>query len=445
MNTEVTNYIIQFMLGGNLLPQQRMDRLIGYTSDKSEMQRYRVVIRPSSFFRTGCYGTEAAYPTLPLEEWEGVPVLFGKPGVSRESDGGPLIIEADLVASTFFLISRYEEMYKREIRDEHGRFPGKESLPYRAGFIHRPIVDEYGVLLRKILRNEGTDIPEPPFGFSHINLTHDVDEPFEYRGWRGMMRAIIKEKKSPFKAFHLAFRPPWQDRYYTFAGILERNKELRDRLGEEICDTIFFFKSMGTHPLDAPCYNLGSACFTPLTDLCNKREVRYGLHCSYASGLDPDKILREKEHLQKTCSHSIDISRHHYLSAREPEDMQALISAGIRHDYTMGYADVAGFRLGTCRVVRFIRPCTRVLTELLLHPLTVMDCTLNRPNYMGLEYSEAKSYTFGLIEQTALHHGELNLLWHNVSFAVGEQKWLDNLYRDIIRETMNIHIHGKKE
>ncbi len=443
MNAEVINYIIRFLVGTDLPLHQSAEEFIGYTADEQEMRRYKIVIRPSHFFRIRIYGTEEAYPKLPLEQWDGVPILYGKPVLSRPIDGGPLVVEADLVASTFFLISRYEEMYKRKVRDEHGRFVGKESLPYKAGFINRPIVDEYGVLLREIMRKEGIDIPEPPTHFSRVNLTHDIDEPFEYRGFRGFLRATIKEHKSPNEATRLAFCAASQDRYFTFPRFLEWNKSLREQIGEDICETVFFFKSLGSHPLDVPSYDLGSTNYTPLLELCRKRDVRFGLHCSYASSLNPDLILREKQHLQKVSRHPIDISRHHYLAAREPEDMAALIAAGIRHDYTMGYADVAGFRLGTSRPVHFIRPCTRRLTDLLLHPLIVMDCTLSRPSYMGFGYQEAREYTLELIRQTAKHHGELNLLWHNVSLSNELHPWLCKLYRELLREVGRIYVHRR--
>lgn len=56
----------------------------------------------------------------------------------------------DFVASAYFLMSRYEELLNPE-RDEHGRFPGKVSVPYRNHFIDRPIVDEYSRWLRSHL------------------------------------------------------------------------------------------------------------------------------------------------------------------------------------------------------------------------------------------------------------------------------------------------------
>ena len=83
--------------------------------------------------------------------WSRDTVALGEPREEWSADGSQLIIHADLLASTYFLISRYEEMYRRSERDSYGRFPGKSSLPYRAGFLHRPIIDEYGEALRQIL------------------------------------------------------------------------------------------------------------------------------------------------------------------------------------------------------------------------------------------------------------------------------------------------------
>ena len=97
--------------------------------------------------------------------------------------------------------------------------------------------------------------------------------------------------------------------------------------------------------------------------------------------------------------------------------MQALLDAGIGHDFTLGYADVAGFRLGTCRAVRWINPATRQVTGLVLHPLTVMDGTLDGEQYMGLDEETAFGYVAELLVQTARCGGDVCLLWHNTSVA----------------------------
>ena len=53
------------------------------------------------------------------------------------------------------------------------------------------------------------------------------------------------------------------------------------------------------------------------------------------------------------------------------------------------------------------------LTHLTLHPLLIMDCTLDRENYMHLTEEEAYFLCERLIDKVKLHHGDLCLLWHN--------------------------------
>ena len=152
---KIRQYLIDFLVGSLWVQSEGDDRFqrrfeaIGYTDDPEQMKLYPIVIIPSGFFKMDVYGTEESMPTLPLKTWRGIPLLFGEPREEWSADGSQLIIHADLLASTYFLISRYEEMYRRSERDSYGRFPGKSSLPYRAGFLHRPIIDEYGEALRR--------------------------------------------------------------------------------------------------------------------------------------------------------------------------------------------------------------------------------------------------------------------------------------------------------
>lgn len=125
---------------------------------------------------------------------------------------------------------------------------------------------------------------------------------------------------------------------------------------------------------------------------------------------------------------NIHLNRHHYLASREPEDLTKLIKAGITDDFTMGYADVSGFRLGTCRPVKWINPMTRQLTSLTLHPLSVMDCTLSESQYMGLSPDEAYQYCAELVREIRQHRGEIVWLWHNTSFAGTESDYHKKLY-----------------
>ena len=137
--------------------------------------------------------------------------------------------------------------------------------------------------------------------------------------------------------------------------------------------------------------------------------------------------------MERVSKRKTTYNRNHYLNSREPEDMQALIDVGITDDFTMGYADISGFRLGTCRSVKWINPRTQKLTSLTLHPLTIMDGSLSDKRYMYLNAHEAYEYCIRLINMVESWNGELVLLWHNTSVENNAHSYHRKLYQDIIK------------
>jgi hypothetical protein len=419
---EIISYIIQFLLNDDSTETQS----VGYTSNESEFHRYKVVIYPSDFFDETIYGTKKSLPALPLANFEEIPVLFGEPKI--ECKGDTLILHADIIAGTYFLTSRYEEMICREVRDVHGRFIGKESLPFKGRFIHRPIVDEYGKLLRKLLREQGVNVQESKAELHKIYLTHDVDNIARYRSFRGVLGALLKNPSKLKIALKSYFGRIENDPWFTFDWLLRQNNSLKNKNVE----TIFFIKPKGgNYQEDKPNQNIDTKDYQFLYRLLKKNKAKIGLHASYESGLFPIFILLEKKILEHASKEKITCNRHHFLASREPEDIQTLIDAEILDDFTMGYADIAGFRLGTCRAVRWINPVKKELTSLTLHPLTMMDGTLSDSRYMNLSENEAYDYAVKLINETEKHNGDLCLLWHNTA-VVGGNSYHKNLYADLI-------------
>jgi hypothetical protein len=418
---KIIDYIIQF-----LIRDEHNAHHVGYCNDKTQWSKYKVVIVPSNFFDDDIYGTQKSMPSLPLQEIEGIPLLFGTPKIEKFKN--TIICHADLIASTYFLISRYEEFINPNTnRDTHGRYIGKQSIPAKANFIHRPIIEEYGELLRNLLEQTGISLPPIPQKINHIYLTHDVDSITNYRRLRGLIGGILRREnlntilKSLFNINN--------DPAYTFPWILRQDNLLPTAI------QIYFIKATrNATSFDRPSYNLTGKNFKYLTKeiLKSTPNAIFGLHASYKSGNIPDIIPDEQRLLQYAIENQqITTARHHYLRSLQPEDMESLIDAHITDDFTMGYADIAGFRLGTCRPVRFINPKTKQLTTLILHPLTMMDCTLSEPHYMNFNYNQALSYAQSLIEQTQKHNGDLCLLWHNTRFS--NNNFHNQLYSQIIK------------
>lgn len=428
------SYIIDFLLGDK--KNTHLNYRIGYTSDVWAFDRYNLVIVPSPFFDEQVFGTPASMPELPLKEVEGVPLLFGTPETAWV--GGTFVVHADIIAGAFFLLTRYEEIRRREVRDAYGRFPGKESLPYRAGFIRRPLVDEYGKLLRGWLRVAGLPVAEPEARIRKIWLTHDVDAPFYCRSLRNVVRETFKG--GGFKeAVEMVKQPVMSDPYFTFPWLTTKDKHVIEALGKKRCAVLYLLKAGGRSAQDKPHYHLHSPDGQVLLAVLRANDVIFGLHSSYDAAKKPSLIADERHLLERILGQKIRHNRHHYLACREPEDFVLLEKAGITDDFTMGYADVAGFRLGTARPVRWINPSNKHLSSLTLHPLTIMDVTLSEAKYMHLDYDSAYAYCLDLINQVEQAAGELVLLWHNDSVTLlpprdGAVDWHGRLYKALTDE-----------
>lgn len=429
---EIIQYILGFLLGDSVTPE--VLNQIGYTNQADDYHRYKLVILPSTFFNKEVYATEKSLPNLPLQIWEETPILYGKPTV--EMIEGTLVLHADLVASTYFLISRYEEMVRKGVRDVHGRFIGKESLPYRAGFIDSPLVEEYGLLLRAKLRELDVDAPEPPQKIKKIYLTHDLDYLAHYRTIRGFIGGMFRGIRRPNegkRAIRTFFTGITYDPWYTFPWIFDLNNSVKKSLGNDRCESVIFIRSgFGRRKEDKPTLYFQTPDFITFKKLCRKKEVTIGLHASYAAGISPIRIPYEAKSLARIAKKKILYNRNHFLNSREPSDMQHLLNAGITDDFTMGYADVAGFRLGTCRSVNWIDPVLQELTSLTLHPLTVMDGSLSDKRYMFLNAHDAYEYTVRLIETVEKWNGEVVLLWHNTAVTKDPKSYHRHLYGKLI-------------
>ncbi|MCD8194361.1 MAG: polysaccharide deacetylase family protein [Tannerellaceae bacterium] len=369
-----------------------------------------------------------------MEEINGVPILYGT--AKTEWYGTTKVIDADLIASTYFLITRYEEMIKRTTRDEHGRFPGKQSFLYQAGLLGRPLADEYRLLVRTWLQECLIPIHPVTPGIRKIYLTHDVDMPFLYRSWKGMVRSVIK-RRGILTTLKGKFGALKNDPYYTFPWLFSVNKQLEEKCKKTV-ESIFFFKAGGNTPYDKPHYRPKDRAIAKLLKNCAVQQASIGLHASYEAGMNPLIIKEERKRLEEQLQENVYYNRNHYLMNREPEDMDILETAGITHDFTMGYADIAGFRLGTSRPVRWINPVTRRVSSLKLQPLVIMDCSLEEKRYMALNYKEAREYTSKLIHRIHQTGGEIVLLWHNTSVVENTDSYLRTLYIDILNELAEI-------
>ena len=375
---EIINYLITWLCYGDAEAAKR----VAYTDDEKALETHDVIIVPN-----GHLGKDLIVPELKKPEVE-------QPRKEKS------IIRTDIVYAAFFFTSRAEELLVTK-RDEHGRFAARFSMLSEKSRLQIPRLDEYGRLILKQL-----NLPLPEAGFGHIYLTHDIDSITQYRHLRGALGGI---RRGETKAVWASLRNIHNDPQYTFPWLLEQDAKVKK------AEPIYFVKRTPGKGYDYPQYNLHGRDFKGLKHMLRHNNVYLGVHGSYYGSIPPIEYSK--------------MFRAHYLRC-DIDRMQRLADAGYTDDFTMGFADQAGFRLQTSRAVRWINPKTMRLTHLTLHPLIVMDNTLSQPNYMNLTEDEAYFLCERLIDKVRLHHGDLCLLWHNSN--INDTTYHRSLYEKVI-------------
>ncbi|MDA9554682.1 polysaccharide deacetylase family protein [Pelobium sp.] len=297
----------------------------------------------------------------------------------------------DVFATTFYFLSRYEEYIIKE-RDQHQRFEGKNSLAFKLGFLNRPIIDEWALAIADIIKNRYPEFTIFPRKFLFVP-TLDIDRPYYYKTdslFKKLVKQILNRfKPDPFDVYDQV--KEWDDKY---------------RL-----NTIYFLLVGSQHQYDsAP--SLSNPYFVKIIQkLVQGHQI--GIHPSYFSSNQANIVKQEKEELGNIAQTEISISRQHYLLLNFPQTYRDLISAGIQEDYTLAFADVAGFRASTCTPFFWYDLEKEEITSLYVHLTAVMDQTLRK--YMNLTPIAASLLIEELIENVKIVNGTFVSLWHNES------------------------------
>lgn len=377
--TDIIQYIIQWLCYGTTEAVAR----VAYTTDEQALAQYDIIIVPN-----GQLGINIVLPDM------------SRPVIENPTKG-KYIIRTDIIYNTFFFISRAEELLNTR-RDEHGRFLAEYSILGKNNRLQIPLLDEYARLLLKLL-----EAPLPNSGFEHIYLTHDIDTISQYRHLRGAVGGLYRGER---QQVWQALQDIHQDPLYTFPWIVLQDKHVPQ------AQPIYFAKQTKGKGFDYPQYCLHGRDWNQLKQFLLNSGAQLGVHSSYY-GILPKKAIST-------------LHRSHYLRC-SIEQMQRIADAGYTDDFTMGFADQAGFRLQTSRAVRWINPRTMQLTSLTLHPLLIMDTTLSGDNYMNLTEDEAYFLCERLIAKVRMHHGDACLLWHNSNF--GSHTYHASLYPKILQ------------
>ncbi len=266
-----------------------------------------------------------------------------------------------------------------------------------------------------------------------MKVSHDVDEPSRYafRSLKGLVRAAGGDllKRGDFFA---AMRVPlikWgsrtslstRDPSNTFDWLMTES----ERHG---LISAFYFICGRTEAAKDGDYEIEHLAIRALLRAIHERGHEIGLHPSYNTFLSEDGVTQEATRLKQVCHEEgieLDIvgGRMHYLRWRNPSTLNAWEKAGMSYDSTLGYAELPGFRCGTCHEYPAFDPIAQKMLKLRIRPLILMDVTLISSSYMGLEPDEdARVIVEKLKSACRVVGGTFTLLWHNSNFLRVEER-----------------------
>ncbi len=308
----------------------------------------------------------------------------------------------DLPAAAFCTLSRVEEDLC-PARDEHGRFPSRESVGCREGFAHRPIVDEMGLGLEQALRSL---LPgwRPEARTLRCKISHDIDWigiPFRWQATLGhtLLRRKPGDTLRDLTGAWLGREPAW------LRCVRDVTVEVRRRG----LSSAVYWKSPPSTEWDTG-YDPRSRLVQKVVADLRTQGVELGVHPGYFTFHEPARLRQEVAVVREAVGAESIGGRQHYLrwSPRTWRDWE---ECGLAYDSTVGYPDQVGFRAGTCHPYRpWLLDLNRAarLTEI---PLIVMDGTLTE--CYGTRDDEIRRVAEDLVQRCRLVGGVFTLLWHN--------------------------------
>ena len=413
----------------------------------------RTLTLPNVFLKqaSNSWLSPSTLPQLPLLQWDVsatelkvnlvsqiIPVLYGNPGFNKDKDGNGFLY-LDVIGSAFFMLSRYEEVISQEC-DLYDRFPGDASIAYKANFLDRPLIDEYVEILWAAIHDLWPSLQRRSRQFKLL-ASHDVDRPsrFAFCSWLGVLGVMGVEVMKRGN-FLLALKGPIlrlqshrkispKDPYNTFSWIMDQS----ERYGLQ--SAFYFICGRTNQKMDAD-YEIEHPAIQKLLLEIHLRGHEIGLHPSFETYLDPQRLLAEALRLKQICKKLNIVQKYfggrmHILRWRTPTTMLAWENAEMHYDSTLGHGDMVGFRCGTCHEYSAFDPVEKKELKLRIRPLIVMDRTLLDPMYMNLSHTAALDVARGLKNCCKQFNGNFTLLWHNHAFAEMNQR---SLYEAILRD-----------
>lgn len=259
-------------------------------------------------------------------------------------------------------------------------------------------------------------------------LTHDVDRP--YKTFQAPYYAITDRDPT-----HLRSLVPGVNPYWSFERIRRLESDLEVRSSFNFMDEQWLFTDRPVAEwIDPNRWALFTGRYA-IDDPRIVREIRsldangweVGLHGSYLSYDDRERLGREKARLEAILGRPVRGGRQHHLNLSVPETWTNQAAVGLGYDSTLGSSCSWGFDHG----YELIRPFDDAFVEF---PLTLMDVALERNHERARERWRTCER---LLEEAATNGAVMTVLFHPRFLGEDHPEYV-TLYRRLIERALDL-------
>ena len=434
----------------NLLIKERISEDINLTIDNDKKnwiissEKYKghvEILICNNFYKLG-YQDDFSFRNISLENpfFEAKYKKLPAPGFKYESllsffqSTKIFKFNYDILGLCFWMMNRLEELFLEEkYKDKHGRFNFIHSHAYKFGYLSLPIIDQWLIFLSQLIKYI---FPNTKLKKSNFKITpsHDVDNPRKYsliskkRILKNYLRTIFI---NPFEVFYFLFfrnlsTSQALDPYDNFKWLIDISEKYN------LKNEFYFMSSSSNWRFDTG-YKINNPEILRLIKLLKQKGHYIGLHPSYNTDLDKCLLKKQSETLSKIFTknkiNQVKFgSRMHYLRFFHPRTSYQCLESQLIYDSSLGYAEMPGFRCGTCKEFTLFDVLKNKVMELRERPLIFMESSIFSEQFFR-KYNSSNPFeiVLKLKKECRDVNGEFLFLWHNCQLDTDVKKDLYKL------------------
>jgi len=279
-----------------------------------------------------------------------------------------------------------------------------------------------------------TGADETPIPDGHefaLLLTHDVDRP--YKTYQSLYYALTDPED---RYYHLSTALPGMEPYWQFETVAAVEEDLGVRSAFYVLDEQRLFRDRPAREwVTKAGWQLYAGRYDPadpavagaLRDLA-ARGWELGLHGSYASFDDRERLRAEKATVEDAVGRAVRGGRQHYLNLDVPDSWRHHRAIGLDYDASLGSNAEYGFPHG----YGVLRPFD---DSFVVFPLTLMEQALPDP---GTDPEAAWRVCEDLLAEARANDAVMSVLWHPRHFSVEDFPGHLALYRRLVARALDM-------